>query len=272
VTDREIERLCRLRPSLRGRLRRNPRTGCLLYVGKTLGRSKGNPLLIVHTRKKKPKMTSILLRRFVWQLYHGSIPPHRYPFMSCLNYRCVAHKHIRIVPQHRPYRNNSFLENEISIKKHVLIVRFFQGIVSSRALSRWFSVSSKIIRDIWDNKLLSDYPLPDNFIPPPVWAHKAELESYGTPSGHYLSPKNQEIAFSDIQASPLTPTAQSRLRSYVLGKTYLEISRSVSRDYSSIRESIRNALLRLYNQLGPKEWLCLLLKKPLTGNSLKLSQ
>jgi hypothetical protein len=272
VTDREIERLCRLRPSLRGRLRRNPRTGCLLYVGKTLGRSKGNPLLIVHTRKKKRKMTSILLRRYVYQLYHGQLPPNRYPFMSCLNYRCVAQKHIRIVSKHRPYRNNPFLENEISIKRYVLVVRYFQGIVSSRALSLWFRVSSKTIRDIWDNKLLADHPLPDNFIPPPVWAHKAEMESHGTPSGHYLSPKNQKIALSDIQASPLTPTAKSRLRRYVFGETYLEISRSVSRDYSSIRESIRNALLRLYNQLGPKEWLCLLLKKPLPGISSKPGQ
>ncbi len=89
------------------------------------------------------------------------------------------------------------------------------------------------------------------------------MHSFGTPSGHYLSPKNQRIALHDLTVSPLTKTAKSRLQRYVLGDTFLEIAQQDSRDSSSVRESIRNGLLRLYHFLGPKEWLCLLLKKSL---------
>jgi len=260
MKDPEIERICRLRPSLRGRLRRNRRTGCLLYVGKTIGRSKGNPLLFVHSRKKHI-MSSVLLRRFVWQLYHGRLPAKRYIFMSCLNYRCISHKHGIVVSRYRPYRKNSLLENEAAIKKHLYVIRYFQGIVSSLELSRWFHVSSSTIRDIWDSNLFPENQLPDGYSPPPAWAHKAEVFSCGTPSGHYLSPGNQKIALRDINKSPLTKTAKSRLQRYVRGYTYLEIAKKVSRDPSSVRESISNGLLRLYRLLGPKEWLCLLLKK-----------
>jgi hypothetical protein len=257
--DHDIALIIDPHPSLERFLRINTRSGCLEYFGPLRGRSLGNPLMLSHSHEKK---SSILLRRWVWQQHHGPLLSKQFVFMNCKNFRCHAIAHMKVVTRYQPYRNNPRLSTDVFNRSTILIVRFFKDAIPKNALARWFQMSVPDIRAIWDNRIFPEYQLTTKYMPNQRWIHRAEQFSANSLSGHYLGPNNRKIALRDIEASNLSKLAKKRLQLYIQGEDYVGIAKLSFRDYSSVRESIQNGLLRLSHEYGPREWLSLLMKRP----------
>jgi hypothetical protein len=259
--DPEIKRLTKKRRFLRGNLRRT-KSGCLEYTGQRRGPVSGNPMICV---RRNGRTTTMLLRRWIWEnLENKHLPSGQFVVMTCLNGSCLSIKHMSVSRHIRPYRKNLLLSNsEIFTDETVRIIRYFQGLLPSTILSSWFGIEVFHIYRIWKRALFVEVSQPKGYAPSRTWQRKAEIASFRTPTGHYLSEKNRNIAIQDIRSSALPPHAKHRLSLYVQGMKLTDIGRRLDRSRETINDSIAIYLSRLYSQHPDREWLRLLNKKRL---------
>jgi hypothetical protein len=255
--DREIELLSKIRPRLRLILRRNRKTGCLEYVGKKHGMIAGNPPLCIRHNGKSRQM---LLRRWIWMVHNGSLPGNRYIIMGCGNSFCHSLRHMVVSTKYRPYPRNYFSLHPDFPKDNIFLIRYFNGLIPAKLLSRWTKIPIKFIFDIWWNRVFPEIHIPSDYRPPDKFVRQAEIYSVRSDLYHYLGPKNRTFAEKDILSSRLPPRTKAFLTEYISGEYFTDIALRHKLHPSSVNESILRALLRLYKDIGPKKWLIILLK------------
>lgn len=255
--DREIEFLCKFHPYLRPFLRRNRTKGCLEYRGPLRGKIVGNPILFTRVRGKG-HLT--LLRRRVWILHNGPLPRNRFVVMTCGNHACHSIRHAQVSSQFHPYRNNFLINNPDYPKEYVLLIRHFKGLLPALVLSRWFTIPYTYIEEIWENRKFTKIRIPRNYHPPDSWVRKAERYSFHSTLFHYLGPNNRKDAEIAIRSSQLAPRTKKILFQYLQGDNFREIADTYNVNTSSAREIIVRALVRMHSQVGPRDWLNILLK------------
>ena len=263
--DVEIERIASKFHSLRSRLKRNPSTGCLEYIGPKRGPSSGNPQLIITT--PRGKKTSILLRRWVWLSHKKTIPTGKYTIMSCRNYRCVEFKHQYLGKMSSKYRLYLPDANKYLTPDVVIALRYFEGTVPPIMLARCFPrVSIDKIRKVLKHETFPEISVPKGYRPPLVLIQK--LESLSSRRAHYrrfIGPMTIQIAIKDIAQSNLTPRERKILRQYVQSVSVNVISKVEGVTRTRIYFIIHAALQKVQKELGNRRWITLLSIPPRRG-------
>ncbi len=184
--------------------------------------------------------------------------------MSCKNRRCHSWQHMSVSRHFSPYTNNFLLaHSELFSDENIHMIRYFQGLIDATTISNWFGIGIFHVYRIWKGKIFSEVQQPKDFTPPVKWQRKAELASFRTSTGHYLSEKNKLIAVQDIRSSDLPTHAKQRLILYAKGLSLIEIGKRLDRSRETIHDSIYLYLPRLYSKLLNREWVRLLNKKRL---------
>jgi hypothetical protein len=213
--------------------------------------------------RRNGRTTTMLLRRWIWEEHEKKrLLTGNYVVMTCQNGKCLHFNHMSVSRHIRPYRKNFLLSNsELFTDETVRIIMYFQGLLPSTVLSSWFGIEVFHIYRIWKRDLFKEVSQPKGYAPSRTWQRKAEIASFRTPTGHYLSEKNRAIAIQDIRSSVFPPHAKLRLSLYVQGMKLTDIGRRLDRSRETIFDSTSLYLSRLYSQHPDREWLRLLNKK-----------
>ena len=129
------------------------------YLGPS-GRIIGNPLISVDGGR-----SSMLLRRWFWIQYNGSIPRGYFPRMKCLNRLCQAHRHMILGRGHVPYTHSPSEYVCRYNKQTIFSVRYFKGKVNYSALSRVFHLPKVVVSGICNSRSSSKLSLPQKWGP-----------------------------------------------------------------------------------------------------------
>jgi hypothetical protein len=249
--DPGINFLTRKRPSLIGNLLRNKSTGCLLYVGRQIGRVQGNPVVGVWINGRK---TTMHLRSWVWSLYRS---PNETPFVEllCKTQNCVEHRHMRQSRKMRKYYNTDHLPQSRMSDEIILTIRYFlREKVPVAILSRVFTRSGFIIRNIGRVGVRPDLKLRRDFVPSADIMNRVAQESIQS-SHFYLPPDQKAEAIKAISASPISSRKKKLLLERIKGKYLNTIVREIGLTRDRVIKISWQALFELHNLYGYPDWL-----------------
>jgi hypothetical protein len=254
AADAEIERLTRMRRFLRGTLKRDPQTGCLLYTGGRRGPSLGNPLL---ADKRNGRNTTHHLRSWIWTIHRGPPPRGRFVVMACGVFNCHEPSHMRLSGEKIIYRTVYAHFRSRLTEEDIRAIRFFQRKVSVAVLSRVFVPSPYLIRRIQQGQVRPDVQSPRGYHPSAEILRRVSRESLKS-SRRYMTDAQVRDARAAIRRSDLSDLHKRLLLEKLEGKTVRAIAREGRLSRDRINVFTRQALSLLKKDHKHEEWLPLL--------------
>jgi hypothetical protein len=241
-------------PRMARRLHRNSQTGCLEYHGPT-SRIVGNPLL-----RRKGKKPAVLMRRFFYEHYKGTIPSGYFVRMRCGSRICHAIRHMMLKDHYGPYissSNNYLLRYDREI---LLSIRHYRGKVNKLVLMKAFNIPQNVINGIWTSKSLSSLGSPNRYRPAPEIDALVERLSLKWGSERFLSNKTLCSAQVTIGKSHGSKTLIRVVSMVVSGMTLKRISRKVHRSKGTATYWFRRGLVELMEEFGQQPWMAIISK------------
>jgi hypothetical protein len=239
-------------PAISRRMKRNGKTGCLEYR-EGMERSIGNPLI---TLKIRGKVTTKLLRRYLWEKYHGPVPDGKFPHMRCGNRRCHAYLHMGLRKGFGHYTPCSSEYTERFNKKFILTINYYRNKLSIHTLASAFNITHYIVKGLWNSKISKSLSLPRGWHPDPESIKRIELASaISRGQRFFLGDKNRSMAEREIRKSKLPPLQKSVLLQMVQGKSKSDLSRESDYSKNGIMYLYRRSLVQLEREIGERWWI-----------------
>jgi hypothetical protein len=235
-------------PSLKGRLKREGKTGCLIYIGPQRGHVLGNPLIHISGEKR-----CMLLRRLMWEKYYGHLPKGKHIRMRCNQY-CHEITHMYLYNVNAPYRPMPIEYINRIDEKILIAIRYYKGKVSPAAIAKVFSLEKTIILGIWVSKSNYMVSVPPKWYPDPKLESNVEEASMET-FKRYLCSTTLKKAFEDTEKSHLEPELKKVVFWSLKGDSTRAISLRLGRTKGGILYMQRRGLVNLYRELGDLRWI-----------------
>jgi hypothetical protein len=249
-----IKRIISQHPSLRNRLRQNPSTGCLEYIGPKIGSIEGNPQLTV-----RKIGYSVSLRTLLWTSVHGPVPRKKCIVMKCRNHRCQRASHMILEKKRFVYRTGLKSYVRKLPRSTIYFVLYLQGKVTADAVANCFHITFFAVRSLWNNR--TGIVLPPNYKPPVKFVQLVEKYFSKNRKGFFLSEQHLREAKNDILASPLEKKSKEVLLRYISGESAIHISNRFGIDNNTFYDWKKMALFILRENIGKKKWIQLIMKE-----------